>query len=192
MFEEDVTFGDNPADSQLGPVMAADEEALFAPLLKNTPAPLLKRGTNYSHEAMIDAIIANPGVSQGQLAAMFGYTAGWISQIIQSDAFQAKLAARSSEFRDPVLLASVDEQFRGILARGLELTRKKLEADTVSDNFLLRSLELSSRALGYGAKKDESKGPTQMEEGLMDLSKNLVGLLHKNKRDALTIEGELG
>jgi hypothetical protein len=172
-----------------------DAEVVFEDidaLINEPPAPLptvLKRGTNYSHDAMIDAILQNPTISQTELASLFGYTAGWISQVINSDAFKAKMAQRINDLRDPIILASMEEQFAGILARGLELTRKKLENENCSDNFVLRSMELSSRALGYGAKKDESRNP-HIEDKLADLSNNLVGLL-RQKRAAITVEGEV-
>ncbi len=162
-------------------------------LCREPPAPppaVLRRGTNYSHDAMIDAIISNPTISQGELASMFGYTAGWISQVINSDAFKAKMAQRINDLRDPIVLASMEDQFRGILARGLELTRKKLENEAVSDNFVLRSMELSSRALGYGAKKEEGRR-TDVEDKLVDLSANLVNLLRNRKRDAVVLDGEM-
>jgi hypothetical protein len=39
---------------------------------------------SHRHDAIIDAIIADPRISQHELAARFGYTAGWVSQINQS------------------------------------------------------------------------------------------------------------
>jgi transcriptional regulator with XRE-family HTH domain len=170
------------------------EEKLFEGLLRS-PAPartVLRRGVNYSHDAMIDAIIQEPGITQNDLAKMFGYSVSWISQIVNSDAFQAKLASRASEIRDPLIVASMEEQFKGILARGLELTRTKLEAENVSENFLLRSMDLSTRALGYGVKKDESGRGGNVEEKLADLSNNLVNLLRAGKRNALTVDMEPG
>lgn len=182
-----------------------EDRRLFAPLLsdplsnRSAPAPqgeraILKRGTNYSHDKMIDLILTNPGITQNELAAVFGYTPGWISQVINSDAFKAKLAERSREVIDPVVIASMEEQFQGILARGLELTRAKLDAtdkegnSVVSDNFLLRSMELSSRALGYGSKKDEGGRSDGLESKLIDLQQNLVGLLRQQRRAPQTID----
>ena len=75
----------------------------------------------YTHEAVIDMIIAEPGVSQGKLAAMFGYTQGWLSTVMGSDAFKAKLAERRGELVDPVLKLSLDERFRGMVEKSLEV-----------------------------------------------------------------------
>lgn len=166
----------------------------FSPHLRSPGAPrqILARGTNYSHDAMIDAIIASPGITQNELAAKFGYSVSWISQVINSDAFQSKLAARAHELRDPLIVASMEEQLKGVFARGLELTRERLAAQNVSDNFLLRSMDLSSRALGYGAKQDKSGRAGNVEEKLADLSNNLVSLLNRQKRNAVTLDGDVG
>ena len=51
---------------------------------------------SYTHDAIIDAIIASPGVSQGELAKEFGYTQTWLSIMIGSDAFQSRLTERKA------------------------------------------------------------------------------------------------
>lgn len=147
----------------------------------------------YTHDAMIDLIISNPSISQNALAAHFGYTASWISQIISSDAFQARLAERRDEIVDPAIRATVEEQFKGIVFRSLDILRTKLAlpAEQVPNNLVLRSLELSTRALGYGAK--EAGGTTTIQEThvhLDALGERLVGLL-QSKRQAVTVEGEI-
>ena len=43
----------------------------------------------YSHQDMIDFIIANPGVTQNALAARYGYSVGWVSNVMASDAWQS-------------------------------------------------------------------------------------------------------
>ncbi len=47
-------------------------------LLEGRPSVGAIRPTKlrYTHEAVIDMILAEPGVSQGKLAATFGYTQG--------------------------------------------------------------------------------------------------------------------
>ena len=57
----------------------------------------------YSHDGMIDMIVAEPWISQNELALRFGYTASWVSTIMTSDAFKAKLELRKDEIVDPVL-----------------------------------------------------------------------------------------
>lgn len=108
---------------------------------------------NYSHDGMINLLLSNRGISQNALAAHFGYSPSWISQVMSSDAFQSRLAERAAEIEDPVLRASIEDGLKGILARSMELLKEKLDKPDPPDNLVLRSIELSSKALGYGAKE---------------------------------------
>lgn len=144
---------------------------------------------SYTHAAMVDEIVANPCISQLQLAAHFGYSVGWISQVISSDAFQAQLAARTGQLVDPVLQSTIETRFKGLVARSLEILAEKLSGptSTIPDNLALRALELSSRALGYGA-RPEAKIEVNVTNHLDQLGENLVGLLKKKKMEVLAEE----
>src|SRR2546421_725388 len=79
---------------------AALGDALLDELMTQPPvaeAGPLVRGLRYTHEAMVDMLIAEPWISQNELAARFGFSPSWISTVICSDAFQAKLAERRGE-----------------------------------------------------------------------------------------------
>ena len=106
----------------------------------------------YSHDAMIDLIIANPAISQGQIASHFGYTQPWVSRIMNSDAFQARLAARKSDIVDPQLVLTVDEKLRALASKSLDVVLEKLTV-TNSPEIGLKALEITSKALGYGARQ---------------------------------------
>ncbi|MEI6872179.1 MAG: hypothetical protein WCL08_07845 [Verrucomicrobiota bacterium] len=104
----------------------------------------------YSHKDMIDYIIANPGITQNHLASRYGYSVGWVSTVMASDAWQSAMAARRAEICDPVLVATVEERFRGITLLSLERLKQKLEAPAVSDNVVLKAVELGAKAMGVG------------------------------------------
>lgn len=167
--------------------MAADLLSELESEIAHTPAqPIAK--VSYTHDAMIDFIIAQPTISQGQLAAKFGYTPAWISQIISSDAFQSRLAARRDELVDPEIIASVKLNFEALVRRSQELLLAKLNrrAEEVPDNLVLRTLEAASRAAGYGA-KDTSINLTvnQVENHLEVLGENLTKLLQRKKSEVI-------
>lgn len=107
---------------------------------------------SYSHDAMIDMLIANPRISQGELANYFGYTQPWISLVMSSDAFKARLAARREELIDPAIRLSIEERFHAVVTRSQEVLLAKLSqpANQVSDNLALRAMELGAKALGLG------------------------------------------
>jgi len=113
----------------------------------------------YSHDALIDLIIANPRITQAQMAATFGYTTTWISRIIGSDAFQAALAERRREITDPFLIATIGERLHGLAIQSLEIVAKKLEA-TESADMALKALDLSVKAMGFGAR---DRTPTNVQ-----------------------------
>lgn len=105
----------------------------------------------YTHEAMIDFIIEHPAVSQGEIAAHFGFTPAWISNILASDAFQNSMAARKEEIIDPTIKATVEERMRALYIRSLEVLQAKLSQPAVSDTLAIRAAELGARGLGLGA-----------------------------------------
>lgn len=106
---------------------------------------------SYTHDAMIDLIIANPAISQAKLAAHFSYTQGWVSQIMSSDAFKVRLAARKGDLVDPTVVATVQERLEGLARQSLQVLQANLDASPKAD-VALKALEISTRALGYGAR----------------------------------------
>ena len=107
---------------------------------------------SYTHDAMIDLIVANPAIAQGAIAQHFGYTQAWVSRVMNSDAFQARLAERKTELVDPSLVASIDEKLRALASKSLDVVLEKLTA-TGSAEMGLKALEITSKALGYGARQ---------------------------------------
>jgi len=116
----------------------------------DTTYPLPK--LNYTHDALVDQLVHNPMVTQRELARVFGYTEGWISRIIRSDAFREKVAARKTELIDPLVMQSLEQRFEALASRSAEILMEKLDAGA-SPDVALKTLEVSSRALGYGAQK---------------------------------------
>ena len=106
----------------------------------------------YSHDAMIDLILANPAISQGEMANHFGYTQPWVSRIMNSDAFQARLAERKTELVDPTIVATIDEKMRALASKSLDVVLDKLTASQSAD-LGLKALEITAKALGYGARQ---------------------------------------
>lgn len=106
----------------------------------------------YTHDKLIDLIIANPRVKQGDLAAKFGYTEGWLSRVLSSDAFRVKLALRRQELIDPIISATLEERFKHLAIRGTEILQEKLDqpAALVSFGDAAKAVELGARGLAVG------------------------------------------
>lgn len=128
----------------------------------------------YTHADMIDFIIANPSASQGNLASRYGYTESWISNVMASDAWKAAMAARREELVDPALLATIEERFRAVAEKSLERLMDKLTAPVVSDNVVLKAVELGAKALGVGG-HGAPQAPKD-ERNLVDLAARMIEL----------------
>ncbi len=76
---------------------------------------------NYSHDGMINLILANRGITQNRIAQHFGYSASWVSMVMCSDAFKARLAERAAEIEDPALRATIEDDLKGMAKRSLEI-----------------------------------------------------------------------
>lgn len=113
--------------------------------------PTLQK-VRYTHEALIDVILANPAISQRDLAKHFGFTEGWMSIIINSDAFQVRLAERKGQLVDPKILASIEDRLEALGKRSLDKLLERVDNGTpISNGDLVRMA-----ALGTG---DRNKRP---------------------------------
>lgn len=130
---------------------------------------------SYTHDAMIDLIVARPAISNQELAAHFGYTAAWCSMIKSSDAFKARLAARRSELVDPTITASIEDRIRAVTERSLEIIADKLSAPAamVPDALVMRAAEFGAKSLGIGR---EPPPPPPDEGRLERLAERLATL----------------
>jgi hypothetical protein len=121
--------------------------------------------THYSHEAMVDVLIAEPTIKQSELAARFEKSEPWISRILGSDAFQAALAKRREEITDPFLIATIEERFKGLAYQSLDIIAEKLET-TKNTDLALKALDVSVKALGFGAR---APGTSQNNQFIIQL-----------------------
>lgn len=149
-----AALGDNrPMDPRRAALPQGDQ--LLGELEAATPAPSWRpqiARVRYTHEDCVDRILAHPGISQNELAAVYGYSPAWISVVINSDAFQARLAARRGELVDPVLAATLNERFKALTVRSLEVLQEKLAQPShqVPDQLALQAASLGAKSLGLG------------------------------------------
>jgi len=130
----------------------------------------------YSHDNMIDQLIAQPRITQNELAGMFGYSPTWVSTIMCSDAFKAKLEHRREEIVDPELRLTLEESFRAVTQRSLQVLMEKLDrpASVVPDGLVLKAMELGAKSLGMGQQVHVVQAPPA--DHLEHLAERLVAL----------------
>src|SRR5258706_1390680 len=170
----------------LSPDAALEELAQEPGLPATRPGP---KKLNYSHEALVDLMIQNPWMTQRTMAAAFGYTESWVCNIIASDAFQAKLAARREEIVDPGLKASLAERARGLVLQSINILQRELEKPQVPPNVALRAFELGAKAVGMGGNAAPAPPPAPAADRLVHLAERLTGLLSQ-PREGVVINGE--
>ena len=154
--------------AEIAQALAEATPARMSPPTASGPAPTMGKLTkvSYTHEALIDTIVAHPDISQARLALMFGYTPGWISNLLASDLIQARIAERRKEMVDPVVAQTVEERVRGLMLRSMAVLQEKLDSPAVDDKTALRVYELSSKNLGIGgnaAAAPPSMDPERLE-----------------------------
>lgn len=116
---------------------------------------------SYTHDGIIDVLIAEPLVTQEALARMFGYSTTWISKVINSDLFKARLGERKAELTDPVIVQSVEERLQAVAQRSLDVVLGKLEhSGMVDPDFALAAAAMSTKALGHGGAGPAARGPS--------------------------------
>ena len=98
----------------------------------------------FSHLEIMDVIIANPTVKNVELADQFGFSPQWISCLVNSDSFQARLAQRKLELADPQLVQNVNERIRSTALRALDIVNRKLDANE-SASLALETLGLTTK-----------------------------------------------
>lgn len=113
----------------------------------------------WNHDAIIDTILENPAISQNELSRLFGYSPSWMSIMINSDAFQERLAERKVELVDPKIRASLNERLDAIARVSLERLMDRLDNPNPG---ALKTMELIAIAkLGVGDKNTRPAGPVQ-------------------------------
>lgn len=102
------------------------------------------------HQQVADMWIDDPRLSQGEIARRMGRTEGWLSVIVNCDAFQEYLAVRKEELLDPILKASVEERFRAIANVAADKFMERMQLGAVSNRELLSAMDVTAKGLGMG------------------------------------------
>lgn len=157
-----------------------------SPAVGSVQPPVRLTAASLTYDQIVDEVLLSPPAeTQGQLAKRIGYSQSYLSRLIASDAFQAKLADRIEKTIEPerrdifkLRFASIEEEARGILKRSLEKLADRLDDPVgVPDQLLIKSAEMSGKLLGYGARHDPAAPQrVDMHLHLHQLATNLRNL----------------
>jgi CRISPR/Cas system-associated protein Csm6 len=102
----------------------------------------------FTHDAMIDLIIQEPTVTSAELAEIFGFSPSWICRIVAADSFKARLEQRRSKLVDPILARSLNDRFRSVAVRSMEVLEQRLQGEDASTQLAVEALEVATKGLG--------------------------------------------
>lgn len=108
----------------------------------------------------MEFMIANPEMSNDDVAARFGYTPTWLSQLVHSDLFQMEL----KYWQDLGLCEAtlgIKDRLNDVAHQSLERLQRRLS--TIGDQIPVDSLvdisEMALKSLGFGAAKTHGLTP---------------------------------
>lgn len=119
---------------------------------------------NYSHDALVDQILANPTASNSELGAVFGRSKEWVSMVKNSGMFRERMAARKGDLVDPVLTASIEERLEMLTRRSIEVLSEKLAkpSQDISDDLALQAAAFGAKGMGVGGFSSKAPPPAQV------------------------------
>lgn len=111
------------------------------------------------HEAVIDMMIADPTLTQKDIAARLNKTEGWLSIVRNSDGFKKLYAERKAEIVDPLLIASTEDRLTAVVDRASEEFLRRVDLGQVANKDLVAAMRAGTAALGMGG----SSSPTMQQ-----------------------------
>lgn len=147
------------------------------------------------HDAILDYLMVNPAEKLGLVAAHFDVSQAWLSVIIHSDAFQAKLKDKSGECFTATVIP-LREQLLGVAQVGVEKLGECLEnASTITDKqFIADTTDSILKNLGYSPKSAAPAQPSSAATNIFIVDRALLADAREKMRTiptTETIEGEV-
>ena len=141
---------------------------------------------NPTHDAMVDFLLANPGIPQHKIASHFGYTQAWVSSLMASDAFKNALRARKVELIDPTLVATMEERFRELTERSVEKLMELIHTNPNLDpEILIKAATLGAKSLGLGQKESTHTIVLPEQDRLAILAERLTKLQSQKRNEGV-------
>lgn len=108
------------------------------------------------HEAILNWLLENPEKSRRECAGTFGVTETWLSIVINSNCFQARLHERQESIFN-VVASDIPTKLRGVAALAIERVGELLPVAPA--DFALDAMDKALKNLGYSGTKDRLPVP---------------------------------
>jgi hypothetical protein len=139
-----------PPDADFQAMVQSLEDEHAARTQSSSPAPRVElQNISHVHEAVMNWMIANPQRSMADCAREFGYTQSWLSTMVHSNLFQARLKEKQDH-----VFADLAGTLNDKLAAGADIgVTKLIEKLEVSEDpkFIKETTNMMLDKLGFGA-----------------------------------------
>lgn len=131
--------------------------------LPDTPAPepAIDR-MRPVHEQMLNWVLENPEKGLREMSAAFGYSMSWLSRVMNSDLFRAKLAER----QEVLFIRIADDipvKLRGLANVAIERLGEKLEGSE-DPRFIRESFDSVMEYMGYSPPRNGGGGSHMQQQ----------------------------
>lgn len=112
---------------------------------------------SHTHEQIINWLLLNPQKSLRECADYFGYTQAWLSTLIHSDLFQARLRERQQQVAARVT-ATIPEKLQAVADIALDKL-SELVAKSEDPDFVLDAADKALHRMGYAPASARNPAP---------------------------------
>lgn len=155
-----------PLASLLREESPGGHDALGALIPGNAPAsPEPIKELSHTHLSFMDWILENPEKGLKEMSAYYGYTMSWLSRVINSDIFQAKLAERRKDI-ELRICDDIPTRLRGLGQAVIEKMEEQLQ-NSQDPRFIRESFDSIMHRIGYapsGKVALSATGPVQINQ----------------------------
>lgn len=116
------------------------------------------------HENLVSFLVANPRMKKSDVARHFDVTPAWLSTVINSDVFKAKLAERQDEYFGAVT-TPIREKLENLAGLALDEMEEKVQVEaSISEVREVAKLALTSLGYGNGANGKNAQNPALVQQ----------------------------
>ncbi len=145
------------------------------------------------HEGILNYLVTHPAVSRLEVAEAFGVTRCWLSTIIHSDVFQAKLRERQDEVFTEAIVAPIEQKLLGAAHMAAERMMELLP-NTGDLREVSGAMDTALKNLGYGQRSTatinaDQVNVVQVSSESLSRARDLVGAARAAQAEDI-MEGE--
>ena len=145
------------------------------------------------HEDILNFVLANPQMKLGDVALLHGVTQPWLSTVIHSDCFQAKLSERQDDIFADALLP-ISDKLTALAHAGLDSMLENIPFETDSEvvrkttDTVLKSLGFSGDGAGNGQNAGVINNTYVVQASILEKARDKIG----SRRPPVTLDQSEG